>query len=390
LKWIVLTGFLTSISFLTSIEIGVSVFFAAVLTLVLRKDFRRGFLSYLLSTVIPFLLFLGYLFSQGALSDYWQTQWIVITKMTHTFIQSEPVPENLGEVVNSLFVVTDKYFRQMTAVYCYAFFFVLWIVRLRQKKLSVLDWSALSVALYGLAIYVTGFRNLWSSVFEMSLQPEKIILFYLLVQVFLWMKEQKGNWNIVYRIGLVGVILSSFIFSIARLNKRFFSVRWAVYKITGKDTMTLKPLNKESSQSVNFSRIQNMVVPSWQAADLDQLKSFVDKNVAPDEKIWMYPELDTMHFLLDRPWIEKQPIPILAWMDEDYFNRYDQELKAHPPRFAIWNKKMPEYYEKIHLSVAANRKKFEKHLNFLNENYSIFTTTPTYNVYVYKPNNWQP
>jgi hypothetical protein len=387
LFWIVLNGALTAVAFLTSIEIGVSALCTSFLILILKQDSLRNISAYILSVALPFLLFCAYFLSQGALVDYWENQRIVATQMTQTFIQSEPVPGTIGEVLKSLFVVTDKNFRQMTPVYCYVFFFAAWIYRWRRKMVNVLDWGALGVVFYGLAIYVTGFRNLWSSVFEMSLQPEKIVLFYLLAQGLIWMNQKHGRWVIVYKIALVAIILSSFGFSLSRLYKRFFSVRWAMYAISGRDTSELKPLSKETSSSIHFPRVQDMVVPSQQAEDIVQLQKFVDEHIDIGEPIWMYPELGTMHFLLDRPWVGKHAIPILSWMDGNWFDEYDQTLRAQPPRYAVWNKKVPEFYEKIHLSVPSNREKFEKHLNFLHANYSVITTTPTYNIYVYKAKN---
>ena len=46
--------------------------------------------------------------------------------------------------------------------------------------------SLISVAVYGLILYIASFRAIWGHHFEMALQPEKILLFFILEETYLY------------------------------------------------------------------------------------------------------------------------------------------------------------------------------------------------------------
>ena len=120
-----------------------------------------------------------------------------------------------------------------------------------------MDWvdkGAAALAVYGLVVYVTGFRSLWAAVFEMSLQPQKIILFYLLSRLaeYLILRRQKMAYAVI-----AAVILSSLVYSVSRFNKRFLFFR--------KD-----PWKGQVRQRMALPRLKGMVIPQTQADDITQ------------------------------------------------------------------------------------------------------------------------
>ena len=78
-----------------------------------------------------------------------------------------------------------------------------------------------------------------------------------------------------------------------------------------------------------------MTIPVWQAQDLEELKAFVDEHVPAHEAVWMYPDLGSLHFILERPWVGRFPMVTLSWMDEAWFNDYMKAIELNPPRYAI-------------------------------------------------------
>ncbi len=380
-RWFLASGVFMGISFLTSIEIGIGVFFAFLALNVVVKEIRKSaglFLAGFLVIILPYFI---YLLTQNALGPYLQAQIVVVTKNPNTFLQIEPTPNTPTKFVHALFVPSDMNFRQMTPFYCYIAFVCFYFWRWINKKVTVLDQALVAVAAYGIILYTTGFRSLWASVFEMSLQPEKIILFYLLAQLVSEIKYKFNKFKWVATIVLVAIVLSSVVYSTGRFNKRFFTVAWLGKKIAGKDTAKLVPLSEQSTQLLDLPRIKHMVVPSWQAEDLKQLKSFIDKHTKPHERVWMYPELASLHFILNRPWVGRFPMGTSPWLDEGWFIEYEKDLQAAPPEYAIVNKVIPSYFEKNYFPIKASKVKYERMMNFLQSHYVVEESTPTYFIY---------
>ncbi len=368
-SWIVASGAFTVIAGLTSMEVGVCSAVAVFCGIWLNQNRLKNLGFYFFGAAMIAVPYVSYLMMNGALDDYFQAQWLVATQMIHTFPQTEPVPSNFLEVCAGLFNPANKNFRQMTPVYGFVFFTLyFWRQRLR-NQLNVIDIAMSGVAVYGLMLYVTGFRNIWASVFEMALQPEKIVLFYLLFK--LTQNSIVGLNKKVCGTLIIVILVSSLGYSFDRFNKRFLFFR----KI---------PFKNESAEWINLSRVGRMKVPAFQAADLNQLTVLIEQYTKPGEKIWMYPELGAFHFIFDRPNIDQFPTATLAWMDEKAYARYMKELSQHPPRFAVVNKHAPEYFEKSYFPVQRNVEKYQEQMNFLKDHYRVIHSTPTYHFYEYQ------
>jgi hypothetical protein len=364
--WIFAAGFLTTLAGLTSIEIGVCsgiAIFALILIVDKRAQTMMSYLSGIGILLVPYCV---YLLVNGALNDYFASQWMVATHMTKTYLQTEPVPSGFGEIIAGLFNPANKNFRQMTPVFCYLFYLIYWFRQRKIHQLTAIDQIVLGIGIYGAMLYITGFRNLWASVFEMSLQPEKIVLFYLVYKVIVLLSSRLNQKMV--NVLLVAIVLSSIGYSFDRFNKRFLFFR----KV---------PFQNEETTTMNLPRLYSMTIPAVQAEDLNGLSKFLNEHTASGEKIWMYPELGALHFILDRPFIDKYPTVNMTWMDETEHARYMNHLADEHPKFAVANRIMPEYFEQSYFPVEGNRKKYKQELDYLNKNYTIVFTTPTYNVY---------
>lgn len=380
-RWLVAAGCLTAIGALTSVEIGVCVLAAFMMALALSHESRRNawvFISGFLIISLPYGI---YLLSQNALMPYVQAQWVVVSHMGKVFLQIEPVPDTVPKFLHAVFYPFDKSFYQMTPMYCYMFFFSFYFWRIFNKKGTALEQAALVVAVYGLMLFLTGFRNLWASEYEMALQPEKIVLFYLLGQFILLVRQRFARSKWVGPVLLAAVVLSTAIYSIGRFETRFHKFSWVFQLIEGKNARKQSKINGAPVIPIDLPRISHMTVPEWQAKDLEGLKSFIDGHVPAHEAVWMYPELGSLNFMLQRPWVGRFPMATLSWLDEGWFAGYETALERDPPRYAIVNKVMPFYFDTTYFLVPANRIKHERIMQFLHGHYVIETQTPTYFVY---------
>jgi hypothetical protein len=379
--WLFTSGCLAAIGAGTSIEIGVLAAIAFVSVVVINKEYHRSawiFLSGFLIISLPYAI---YLLSQQAFMQYVQAQWIVITQMQHIFLQTDPVPDTVSKFFHAIFFPLDKSFYQMTPMYCYMIFFSFYFWRVFNKKSTALDHAALAVAVYGLMLFLTGFRNLFASEYEMALQPEKIVLFFLLGQFFAWAGQRLTRFNWVVPVLLILVLMSSVLYSAGRIKTRFYKSSWAYQLISSRNEKTEELINGEPISPIDLPRISHMSIPTWQRQDLEELKSFVDEHVPVHETVWMYPELGSLNFMLDRPWVGRFPIATLSWLDESWFTEYETALERNPPQYAIVNKVMPSYFNTTYFLVPANRLKHERTMQFLHSHYVIETETSTYFIY---------
>jgi len=376
--WLLAAGCFAAIGIFTSIEIGVIVLFTFLMFVALSRDFRRWSLVFLAGFLIISVPYGCYLLSQNALMPFVQDQWVVVTHLQKIFLQTYPVPNKFHKFLLAIFYPLDKIFYQMTPMYCYMFFFSYYFWRMFKKRNMVMDQAALVVAVYGLMLFLTGLRNFWSAQYEMSLQPEKILLFFMLGQFIIWAQQKFSRFQWAGAILLTAVIISTGIYSIGRFKTRYYKFSWASQLVDGKDRKKQAVINGSLLSPIDLPRIRHMTIPVSQLEDLEQLSQFVNEHVPVQETVWMYPELGSLNFILQRPWVGRFPMATLSWLDDGWFAEYEKTLELSPPRYAIINKKMPYYFETIYFLVPANRIKHERIMRFLHEHYVIEEQTPTY------------
>jgi hypothetical protein len=275
----------------------------------------------------------------------------------------------------------DKSFFQMTPMYCYMLFSILYSWRMFNKKLSSLDQAALAVAVYGLLSFLTGFRNLWGSEYEMALQPEKILLFYLLGQFIFWAQGKYSRYKWVGPVLLSAVIISSVIYGIGRFKTRYYRSSWVSQLTAKKGGGPGEIIDGSPVTAIDLPRVRHMVIPVWQAKDLEMLKDFVDEHVPAHEAVLIYPETGALYFILDRPWIGHFPVVTLSWMDEGWYADFEATLKRNPPKYAIVNKEKDFYFDTPYFLVPGNRNKHERMMRLLYDHYTVEAQTPSYLIY---------
>ncbi len=395
--WIFWAGFLTVVGMLTSVEIGVCLALACTAAVALNAGLAAGQQRWrvfwgnvfwckmgALIVLVPYGI---YLYAVGALGPFLDSMWTVLTRMNVVFVQTEVVPDTWLKFFTALTNPGNKNFRQMTPVFCLLFFAVYFWRRWQKKTVDWRDAAAFAVAVYGLVIYAGAFRNLWASQFEMALMPLKIILFFLLAR---GIEALRANTRfLAYRPWLIGIVLAivfgtSIPFALSRLQKRFFVGQYAAAWVKDKDPRTVIPLKGEGEEIKDVPRLEGSFIPAAQAKDIMLVNAFLKTNTAANEKIFMYPELGAMHFITARPWVGRFPTVTLAWLKDDWHRELMRDLTLTPPRFAVLNQQLPDYFQAAYFPVKANVQKNQEIMDFIHAHYLVAAQTPTYTIYRFK------
>ncbi len=384
--WLAAAGVMTAVGGLTSIEIGLSAGAAIAAALIFQACYERDrdpllrffeiFCSAILAVALPYFF---YLYAHGGLYPYLDGVYQVATRMGATFLQTEAVPRNLPEALGALLNPANTNFHQMTPVFCYlaaaGYGAHLW----QRRKITPVDMGVAVIAVYALMIYVTGFRNLWASVFEMSLLPEKIILFFLLERLFFHFRQAERR-KILAWVMLGAVAASSLGYALSHFNKRFYAFQWLTHTVSGKSTASLMPLAGQQARAVAVERLRGFVVPQQQAMDVEGVVNFLAAHTRSDEPVLMFPELGALHFFADRPWAGRFSMPTLSWIKEDWHREFMADLENFKPRYAVVNKKVPDYFYASYFPVADNRRHFGEAIKYIEIHYRDIAQTPSYRI----------
>jgi len=408
------SGIIAACGFWTSLEIGVfagmavllSLAFSAAFKLLSKNDFIKAVYQFLIGFCVITLPYCIYLQLNGALNPYFENILTIVQNMENTFPQVETAPKNLLEAVLSMLNPGSKNFRHLTPAYLYIFLAIYYGFQIKNNQLRLKDAAIICLAAYGFIFYVGSFRNIWSSNFEMTLQPEKILLFVLLERAFFILKDKKGKiiqemnsmdtplfkqrlkvWSIYIFLG--GVIFSSIRYPIDRMNKRFYAFKYVRNKIMGNETESLKPLHDQKKIELNLNRVKGLTVPTMQAQDFIELTKFMNDHTSPQDAVLMYPEGAAYSFIIDRPFVGRFPMANFSWFNDKYHDEYVASLSNTKAKFAVIPKELPYYFDKTHFIVKSNKRKYDEVMQFINNNYEIIKTTPTLNILKWREENGQ-
>jgi hypothetical protein len=408
-KWMFGAGIVSALAGFTSVEMGAYPLLGVLAALIVSRIFRIQDAKMIFKSLGIYLIGLGliaipygiYLLLHSALLPYIDATLTIVTRMQKVidphFVSVYPrnFPEAFAAMVNPL----HTNFRHMTPSYLYISILVYLFYRLRRKSFSREDLAVICLGAYGFIMYNTGFRGIWAAQFEMALQPEKILLFFLL-EIFLLISIRKkealilkskgqAKWYAPDRLKvfflillMLGLLGSSVGYAIARYNRRFFAFRFVCDKIAGKDTAYLKPFANTESRTANIKRASGIIIPSEQADELEQVAAFVERNVGEDEELMTYPEMGTYNFLVDRRHFGKFPISTFTWFNDRWHADYVAQLKTSGPRYIIVEKEIPQYWKDVYLALEPNRQKFRDVMTIISSDYE--RESETARSYIYK------
>ena len=399
LVWMLAAGVFSGFGFWTSVEIGVYAICGAVVALAAafifkvqqKRDLIKALAVYLAGIFLVSFPFLLYLISHQAFAPYLECVHAVVFNMQKVINPhfASVYPGNFLEAVSAMVNPISKNFRQMTVSYLYLAVLGYVIYRIRARRLNTMDLFVIAAGIYGFIMYNTGFRGIWTAHFELSLQPEKILYFFILETALLYgLAKSKASLFKVCLVDLFIVVLcaSSVIYAVGRYNHRFFVFKYISHVIQGRETRSLRPLAKEPSRPLTIERARGIVAPMEQADDIEAVVHFIQKNTRPGETIFTYPELGTYHFLADRPFVGRFPIATFTWFDEGWHQEWMADLKKSKPRYVILTKEFKEAWKTVYLALEQNRRKFKDVMDIIHHDYEIKGETPRTYIYKLKEN----
>ncbi len=410
LKWILLAGILSGISFLTSIEIGVCSIIAVVVAIVFAKrakifdirDISQSLSHYFFGMFVAIFPLLFYFHMTDALLPYWDATMNVILHMANTFPQDAVVPENIFQALIAIVNPFNKNFRHLTPVYCFLVVACYLVYKFQNKNIKNQDIGIVLLATYFIIFFISAFRNIWSSNFEMLLQPEKILLFVMIERFYFFIKTRNDAilttlsqpWVIVrvlykfrkpfiVKIFILGIFMSSVCFSFARFQKRFVAFQIFENKVFGREGVYQRNVNYTNP---NLKRVGAMSVPYQQASDFVSFSEFIERNTNETDAILMFPELGSYNFIVNRPFIGRFPICSLTWFNQSWHEEFLSDLNKIRPKYAVLPKNIPEYYYKTHFVVPENKEKYDAVITYINDHYQLVNVTDGLKIfkYVYK------
>ena len=393
--WLLAAGLTTAAALFTSIEMGIyammGILFACCFSYIFKIHDRtlllRSVAFYMLGVTIiagPYVLYLA---ANQAFGPYIESVRAVVSNMQNVFnphLVSE-YPSNFKEALMAMANPVHTNFKHMTPSYLYIAILIYLIIRFKNKTFSKTDVFILCLSIYGFIMYNTGFRGIWAAQFEMALQPEKIILFFLfelmLFQILpQWRLLQNKKWLMSVICGLF--VIGSIGYSIQRYNHRFFAFKFLCHIAQGKDPELLKPGHDGKSRPLTIERASGMIVPLEQAQELEEVEVFVKKNVPPVEVIFTYPELGAYNFLVNRRYLGRFPMATFAWFNDHWHAELMNDLEQSKVKYIILQKQMPDYWKAVYLGVESNRKMYKDVMDFIAAHYTVAQETKS--SYIYK------
>ncbi len=194
-------GLFSALGFLTSIEIGFCAFMAVMAAFVFScylknpytpLNLKKNISTYLAGVLILLLPYALYLLKTDSWEPYLNSTYTVITQMQNTFAVDDQarLAATPFDILRIMLSPGDKHFKHITPLYTYVFLFIFLIWRVRTKKFIPEYIGLITLGAYGLIMYLSAFRLIEGAQFEMALQPQKIIMFFLLEEIFLTVKSK--------------------------------------------------------------------------------------------------------------------------------------------------------------------------------------------------------
>jgi len=410
LNWIFWTGIISGLALLTTIEAGfcsvVTVGCVLVFSFIFNIQDRRFLLKSavfysigILGVVIPFLI---YLIMTQSLRPILESIYTVVTNLYIVFPNTDNLPLRSVSEFLSYLLPTSRYFKVVTPIFCYLFLTGYFILKMRKKALNRELLCVLSVAVYGMILYLSSFRRIEGNHFEMALQPEKILLFFLIQEAYLFLKGFKAriysgikafpktltarkDLAKIYLINFlfVALVISSVTYSVARYNRRFISFELAKCWLLKKElSPKLRPLEGMNPKPLNTERAYGLVLPGEQADEITEVVRFIQANTKPDEIVFTYAELGTYNFIFDRPFVGRFPVATASWLSPRWHRELMEDLKKAKPRFVVMtNIGDKSFPEKWYFQNKDNVDHFKETTVYILNNYMLVESVGSVGIY---------
>ena len=409
-SWMFGAGVVSCLAFWTTIEAGIATMGAiggALIALVMLNKQERVFAAKMFrryafgigAVFVPTVLWMAL---NGSLIPYMEAVHVVVTRSGTTFVNGPGVhPVGITGFLSAL-LPWSGFFKLMTPVYFYVVLFLYLAHRKRKQSFNVQASCLTALAIYGIILYIAAFRRFDGHHFEMAIQTEKILLFFVLEEFYLFLLRvcsqeiervkgiildgrrflfEKRKIYAIYFL-VVAFIGSSLGYAFTRYSRRFVIVKYLGNKLGYRKDKDLSLLHDVERRAVNIERARGMVVPMWQADEMEGIVGFLKKNTKPGEMIFCYPEVANFNFWADRPFPGRFPIASFSWMTDEWHRELVAAFKESRPRYVIMTKPghrtFPvEWYSRN----KTNIKKFNEMTGLILEQYAPIKTYESVSLY---------
>ena len=337
-------GVISALSLLTTIEAGSAAILAIGAGIVVSGVFKienRSFIlrclgNYFLSLGLILGIYILYLLKTGSLNAYLDITLGVPKTLIVLMDTRGNYPGNFWSFIYALIPGT-KFFKFMTPFYGHLIIWGYLVYRLRKGNLNWEIPVLAMISIYGLILFFASFRAIEGHHFEMALQPEKILLFFLFERGYLFVKNNL-NWKVyALRLLIMVFILSSLGYAFGRYNHRFTALKLLRYSLFHQDKKIdeLKPLYGEPVKELTIDRLKFMTVPLWQAEEIEGVVKFIQEHTIPTEPIFCYPEVGNFAFWADRPLVGRFSVGTFAWVQDKWQRELVEDFKKARPKYVI-------------------------------------------------------
>ncbi len=397
-RWVFLTGVMVGLSCLTTPEAGFSTVVAVSAAFIFAWFFQvyehkfllRSLLAGGFGLTVVLIPYLFYMIQTGSLKPFIESNYVVLTKMVDTFRDAQSVkPENPLEFVLAC-IPGNKFFKYMSVGWCYIFFAGFLIYKIRQRKVEWVHAFLVGVMFYGLVLYAAAFRKIEGHHFEMALQAEKFIYFFLLegVLFYYWVRFNRrspagfSRRGLVYYAALV-VFISSLVYAFDRFDHRFTMVKLIEKQIFHKKKVRgLSLLEDQLTAVLNIDRARGHVVPRWQEQEIKGAVEFLQAHTKPNEVVFCYPEVGNFNFWADRPFVGRFPISTFAWMYGPWYQEFLNDFLKQKPHYVIMTNVGHRTFPALwYFRNPRNKERFEQMTRFILNNYTKVKSFESVGIY---------
>ena len=395
--WIFLTGLTAGLAFLTTAEAGISTIaasvaalgFAALFGVIEWRSAVKSFLLFCLGLLVTIGPFFIYLAVNGAFAAYVECNLVVIKYNHVVFPGTEyQLPAGFMGFLTAFWIGLQK-FEYASPLFCYIFFAGYLVYRFFQKKLNRTDAFMAGLAVYGFILYAMAFRKIEGHHFEMALQAEKFLYFFLaeFAVLYFWLNNAK-RWHKKAAYGLAAVILiSSLGYAFQRFDHRFTMFKLIKKNVFhSKKVKSLSFLDGMETSEPTVPRARGHVVPRWQAEEIDGVVAFLQSHTGPDEAVFCFPEVGNFNFWADRPFVGRFPIATFSWHYQPLHDQMVEDFKkAHPRYVVMTNLGHRTFPAKWYFRVESNVRNFNHVTQLILKNYDPVKSFESVSIYQIKP-----
>jgi hypothetical protein len=213
----------------------------------------------------------------------------------------------------------------------------------------------------------------------MALQPEKVLLFFVLETSMLFLIARKRR-VMTYLLCFI-IVGSTLGYSLTRYSRRFFSYQFVMELIRGKDTAGLLNPRSDDIVKLDSRKTTGVFVSLRQAAEITVLVRFINEKARSSQNVFLYPEYGTLYFLSDTRWISRFPTVTFSWFKERWHQELMAELKSQMPDYVILQNQWEPDTERVYFAKQKNKQKYDEVLAFVALNYQPLQATEESTIY---------